>query len=42
MGLAMIKLVGRVEGHPRLDFKLAVKKDVDARPKAGHDERELF
>jgi hypothetical protein len=33
---------GRVEGHPRLDFKSAVKKDVDAQPKAGHDERELF
>jgi hypothetical protein len=33
---------GRVEGHPRPDFKSAVKKDVDARPKAGHDEQELF
>jgi len=42
MSPAMIKLVGRVAGHPRLDFKLAVKKTVDARPKAGHDERELF
>jgi hypothetical protein len=42
MGLAMIKLAGRVDGHPRLDFKFTVKKDVDARRKAGHDEQELF
>ena len=25
-------------GHPRLTIKIANKKDVDARPKAGHDE----
>jgi hypothetical protein len=34
--------VVRAEGHPRLDLKWAVKKDVDAGRKAGHDEQELF
>jgi len=31
-----------LKAHPRLDFKLAAKKDVDARRKAGHDEQELI
>jgi len=41
MGLAMIKQGGSKAIHVLTSSWLS-KKDVDARPKAGHDERELF